>query len=125
MREGKTDGPRGGGRFGGRGTGRGRGGGRGFNRDSDNNETTFGSNNGYSGRYRPEDGGDAEKFSERRSGYGGPPRGGYRGGRRGGYSNGDAADGERPRRVFERRSGTGRGLVFHYFLNAYSIAYDI
>ncbi|KAM7494042.1 hypothetical protein LguiB_028651 [Lonicera macranthoides] len=109
VREGKTDGPRGGGRFGGRGTGRGRGGGRGFNRDSDNNETTFGGNNGYSGRYRPEDGGDAEKFSERRGGYSGPPRGGYRGGRRGGYSNGNAADGERPRRVFERRSGTGRG----------------
>src|SRR5574337_603014 len=38
------------------------------------------------------------------------PRG--RGGRRGGFNNGEAADGERPRRTFERHSGTGRGNEF-------------
>ncbi|KAL2494225.1 Hyaluronan/mRNA-binding protein domain-containing protein [Forsythia ovata] len=39
-------------------------------------------------------------------------RGPFRGGRRGGFSNGEAVEGEqehdRPRRVFDRRSGTGR-----------------
>ncbi|KAL8216412.1 hypothetical protein R6Q57_023249 [Mikania cordata] len=109
VQEAKTNGQRGGGRFGGRG---GRGG-RGFNRDSPaNNENSYGTNNGFNGSYnRPSEDGDAEKSSERRSGYGGP-RGGYRGGRRGGYTNGDAVDGERPRRVFDRHSGTGRGNDF-------------
>ncbi|KAA8522180.1 hypothetical protein F0562_012853 [Nyssa sinensis] len=100
----RNEGQRGGGRGGGRGSGRGRGG---FNRDSVNNENSFGSNNGFSGGYRPTEEGDAGKPSERR-GYGGP-RGGFRGGRRGGLSNGEVAEGERPRRVFERHSGTGRG----------------
>ncbi|MFS7997013.1 putative hyaluronan/mRNA-binding protein [Helianthus anomalus] len=105
VQEAKTNGQRGGGRFGGRG---GRGG-RGFNRDSAaDNENFYGTNNGS---YRPSEDGDVEKTSERRAGYGGP-RGGYRGGRRGGYTNGDAADVERPRRVFERHSGTGRGNGF-------------
>ncbi|KAL8244576.1 hypothetical protein R6Q59_010834 [Mikania micrantha] len=109
VQEAKTNGQRGGGRFGGRG---GRGG-RGFNRDSPaNNENSYGTNNGLNGSYnRPSEDGDVEKSSERRSGYGGP-RGGYRGGRRGGYTNGDAVDGERPRRVFDRHSGTGRGNDF-------------
>ncbi|KAJ0577016.1 putative hyaluronan/mRNA-binding protein [Helianthus annuus] len=105
VQEAKTNGQRGSGQFGGRG---GRGG-RGFNRDSAaDNENFYGTNNGS---YRPSEDGDVEKTSERRAGYGGP-RGGYRGGRRGGYTNGDAADGERPRRVFERHIGTGRGNGF-------------
>lgn len=108
VREAKTDGQRGGGRFGGRGTGRGGHGGRGFNRDSTDNDNSYGNgtNYGYSGGYKPLENGDTEKPSER-NGYG--PRGSYRGGRRGGYTNGDAIEGERPRRVFDRRSGTGRG----------------
>ncbi|GFZ02084.1 hyaluronan [Actinidia rufa] len=40
---------------------------------------------------------------------GGPRGGGFRGGRRGGFSNEDVSEGERTRRPFERRSGTGRG----------------
>ncbi|KAI3689763.1 hypothetical protein L2E82_47730 [Cichorium intybus] len=101
VREAKTDGQRGGGRFGGRG---GRGG---FNRDTVSNENSYGNNNGFSGGYRPSENGDGDKATERRG-----PRMGNRGGRRGGYTNGDATEGERPRRVFERRSGTGRGNEF-------------
>ncbi|OVA10588.1 Hyaluronan/mRNA-binding protein [Macleaya cordata] len=114
VREAKSDG-RGGGRGGGRGFGRGRGGGGGFNReprDSGNNENTF-SNNGVAGGYGAAPEGDVEKpSSERRGGGYGGPRGSFRGGRRGGFNNGDVGDGERPRRVFERRSGTGRGNEF-------------
>ncbi|KAA0038491.1 plasminogen activator inhibitor 1 RNA-binding protein-like [Cucumis melo var. makuwa] len=74
--------------------------------DSANNEN--GGRNGFSDRYQtPEDG---EKAAERR-GYG-APRGSFRGPRRGGFSNGEAEEGERPRRVYERRSGTGRGNEF-------------
>ncbi|KAJ0899670.1 putative hyaluronan/mRNA-binding protein [Helianthus annuus] len=107
VQEAKADVQRGGGRFGGRGNGRG---GRGFNRDSSENDNLYGTTNGFNGGYKPSDDGEVDKSSERRS-YSGP-RGGYRGGRRGGYTNGDAEDGERPRRVFERRSGTGRGNEF-------------
>lgn len=103
VREARNDTGRGAGGRGGRGYGRGRGPG-GPNRDFTNNENSFSNDNGNSMGYKE----DREKFSERRGGYGGP-RGGSRGGRRGGFSNGDAAEGERPRRVFERRSGTGRG----------------
>ncbi|KAI3717635.1 hypothetical protein L1987_69376 [Smallanthus sonchifolius] len=107
VQEAKADGQRGRGRYGGRGNGRG---GRGFNRDSSDNENSYGTNNGFNGGYnKPSEDGDVDKSSERR--YSGP-RGGYRGVRRGGYTNGDAPDGERPRRVFERRSGTGRGNEF-------------
>ncbi|KAE8677452.1 phospholipase A(1) DAD1 [Hibiscus syriacus] len=53
----------------------------------------------------PEDG-ESGKPSER-LGYGGPRP--YRGGCRGGFSNGVVADGERPRRLYKRHSGTGRG----------------
>ncbi|XP_022845952.1 RGG repeats nuclear RNA binding protein A-like [Olea europaea var. sylvestris] len=103
VREVGNGGPRGGGRGAGRG--------RGFNRES-MDENTFGNNNGYSGRHRVSEEGDDGKPSERRS-YGGPRGGGgFRGGRRGGFSNGDTAEGERPRRAFERRSGTGRGNEF-------------
>ncbi|XP_059640483.1 RGG repeats nuclear RNA binding protein A-like [Cornus florida] len=79
----------------------------GFDRDSVNNENPFGNSNGYSKGYRPLEEGDAGKSSEKR-GYD-RPRGGYRGGRRGGFSNGEVVEGERPRRAFERHSGTGRG----------------
>ncbi len=110
VRESKNEVGRGGGRGGGRSYGRGRGG-AGFNRDRDsfNNESTFNSNDGFSGGYRPSEEGDTGKSSERRGS--GGPRGPYRGGgRRGGFSNGEVGDdGERPRRVYERRSGTGRG----------------
>ncbi|KAG2239030.1 hypothetical protein Bca4012_023801 [Brassica carinata] len=94
VREARSDAPRGGGGF-----GRGRGG---------NNREGRGGNNRYSGGYsKPSEEGDVSKSSyERRGGgggYGGPPRGGRRG---------EAGEGERPRRVFERRSGTGRGGDF-------------
>lgn len=107
MRDSKTESGRGGGRGSrGRGFGRG-GGGRGYDRDSRNTDT-FGGNNGFSGGDRPfEEGGG--KPSERRS-YG-APRGSFRGGHRGGFGDGESGDGERPRRLFERRSGTGRGFV--------------
>ncbi|CAK7356297.1 unnamed protein product [Dovyalis caffra] len=107
VREAKNEAGRGGGRGEGRGygRGRGRGGSGGFSRDS-NNETPF-IGNGFSGGSRPSEDGEAGRTSERR-GYG-APRGGFRGGRRGGYSNGEAGEGERPRRPYERRSGTGRG----------------
>lgn len=110
VRESRGDGPRGGGRGGGRGTGRGRGGGR-FSRDSADNENSFSNSNGFSGSYRQPVEGDLDT-SERR-GYGGPrgaPRGG---GRRGGFSNGEVAEGERPRRVYDRHSGTGRGNEYN------------
>lgn len=107
VQDAKADGQRGGGSFGG---GRGGRGGRGYNRDSVDNDNSYGSTNGFNGGYKPSEDGDVDKFSERLGGYSGP-RGGYRAARRGGYTNGDA-DGERPRRVFERRSGTGRGNEF-------------
>ncbi|KAA8515840.1 hypothetical protein F0562_018549 [Nyssa sinensis] len=114
VREAKNEAGRGGGRGGGRGYGRGRGGGGGgrgggFNRDLANNENSFNSSGFSAGQGAPEEA-DAEKLSERRGGYGGPRP--SRGGRRGGFSNGEVGDGERPRRVFERRSGTGHGNEF-------------
>ncbi|XP_022959730.1 RGG repeats nuclear RNA binding protein A-like [Cucurbita moschata] len=99
VREARNEGGRGG-RGSGRGVGRGYGRGRegsGFVRGSFNNENISAAEDGETG-----------KTTERR-GYGGP-RG--RGGRRGGFNNGEAADGERPRRVFERHSGTGHGNEF-------------
>jgi len=104
VRETKSEG-RGGSRGGGRGYARGQGGG--FTRDSVNKENNFGNNNGFSGGYRPTEEGDAGKTFERRGS--GGPRSAFRGGPRGGFSNGDDAEGERPRRIYERRSGTGRG----------------
>ncbi|XP_027334501.1 RGG repeats nuclear RNA binding protein A-like [Abrus precatorius] len=102
VREAKNDAPRGG-RGGSRGGGRGRGhGGSGFNRDFSNDENS--SAPASQGAFEE---GDTGNPSERR-GYGGP-RGPYRGGRRGGFSNGEAGEEGRPRRAFERRSGTGRG----------------
>ncbi|XP_023521386.1 RGG repeats nuclear RNA binding protein A-like [Cucurbita pepo subsp. pepo] len=101
VREAKNENSRG--RGGGRGYGRGRGGGGGFNRDSANNEN--GGRNGFSDRYQPTE--DGEKEAEKR-GYG-ASYGSFRGPRRGGFSNGETEEGERPRRLYERRSGTGRG----------------
>ncbi|GJS32611.1 RGG repeats nuclear RNA binding protein A-like protein [Tanacetum coccineum] len=105
VQEAKFNGQRGG-RFGGRGSGRGGRDGRGFNRDSVDNGNSYGNNNGFNGGYKPSEDGAVEKFSERHGGFSGP-RGSYREGRRGGYNNGDT-EGERPRRVYERHSGTGR-----------------
>ncbi|KAD0079195.1 hypothetical protein E3N88_44813 [Mikania micrantha] len=117
VREARTEAVRGG-RGGGRGYGRGRGGGGGFNRDSGSNENSFG-NRGFSGDRGVTEESDGGKTYERYSGGGGGggggyggPRGGFRGGRRGGFTNGDAEDGDRPRRPYERRSGTGRGNEF-------------
>lgn len=106
VREAKAEASRGGSRGGGRGYGRGCGG-RGFDRDSANNENAFGNRELSGGQGATEDT-DTGKFTERQGGYGGP-RGPFRGGRRGGFSNGEVGDGERPLRIFERRSGTGRG----------------
>ncbi|KAJ9556654.1 hypothetical protein OSB04_011268 [Centaurea solstitialis] len=107
VKEARNEGGRGGGRGGGgRGYGRGRGGG-GFNRDSANNEGSF--NRGFSGGNEESDVG---RSSERRGGGYGGSRGGFRGGRHVSFGNGDAEDGEHPRRPYERRSGTGRGNEF-------------
>ncbi|KAK4355903.1 hypothetical protein RND71_024874 [Anisodus tanguticus] len=111
VRESRNDNQRGGGRGGPHGGFRGRGRTRGFNQDFADGENTFGSSNGFSGGYKASEDGESGKPSERRVGYGGP-RGGFRGGHRGGFSNVDSADGERPRRAFERRSGTGHGYEF-------------
>ncbi|KAL6513543.1 hypothetical protein OROGR_021029 [Orobanche gracilis] len=93
-----------GGRGGGRGYGRGRGASGGFYRDSTSNESSYGNREFYAGQGAPE--ADVEKPYERRR-----PRGGYGGlrepsrdGSRGDFSNGD-----RPRRQFDRHSGTGQG----------------
>ncbi|XP_011081282.1 RGG repeats nuclear RNA binding protein A isoform X2 [Sesamum indicum] len=108
VRESRNDGQRGG-RGGGRGAARGRGG-RGFSRDLVDNENTFGNSNGFSGGYRASEDGDGGRAPSERRPYSGPRgSGGFRGGRRGGYNNGEAAEGDRPRRAFDRRSGTGRG----------------
>lgn len=83
----------------------GRGGGIGSNRDFGQNDANgFPSNVGGGGGEDL----DSSRPSERgRGGY----RPSYRGGRRGGYGNREAeGDSEQPpRRMYERRSGTGRG----------------
>lgn len=98
-------------RGGGGGRGFGRRGGRegGFSREPINNGNSVSNNNVTPGGYNrhAENGGAARTF-ERRGGYGGP-RADNRGGRRGGFNNSDAPDGERPRRTYDRRSGTGYG----------------
>lgn len=100
----------------GRGMG-GRGAGIRQNRDFGNgNGGRFGSGGGggtaYRGNSAPEEG-DTGKTSEVERGSSGQPRGPFRGVRRGGYGDANAEgglDSERPqRRVYERRSGTGRG----------------
>lgn len=112
MREAKSETGRGGGRGGGgggggRGYGRGRGrGGGGFNRETAV-ENSF-SNSGVSSVQGATEELDTGRNPDRRGGYGGPrvlsavvavvvP------------VMEEAGDGERPRRAFERHSGTGRG----------------
>ncbi|KAI6702324.1 hypothetical protein NL676_011460 [Syzygium grande] len=109
VREARSDTGRGRGRGGGRGYGRGRGGGRGYDQELGMSEAAAGSNDVFSGGFKASEEGDSYKPSERRGGPRGPFHGG---GRRGGFNNGEAGEGERPRRVFERRSGTGRGNEF-------------
>ncbi|KAH9607311.1 hypothetical protein KSS87_019266 [Heliosperma pusillum] len=105
VREARNESGRGGGRGFGRDGGRGRGG---YNRDFSRNENAF-SNSG--GAPAPQgDEGEGGRVSERKA-FGGP-RAPYRGGRRGGFSNEDGRDGDRPRRTYERHSGTGRGNEF-------------
>lgn len=103
-------GGRGGGRGYGGGFGRGRGGGGGgFGRDfsNDDNSSSLPVPPANQGSFE----GDSGNPSERR-GYG-APRAPYRvgggGGRRGGFSNGEGGEEGRPRRTFDRHSGTGRG----------------
>lgn len=104
VRESRNEGQRGG-----RGGGRGRGG-RGFSRDLADNGNAFGSTRGFSNGYRPSEDGDGRKAPSEKRPYGGPRGGGgFRGGRRGGFSDGETPEDERPRRMFDRRSGTGRG----------------
>ncbi|GAB2290093.1 hypothetical protein Dimus_024382 [Dionaea muscipula] len=107
VRETKNEGGRGG-HGAGRGGGRGRGGGA-FNRDNANNDNTFSTTTFPGGQAAPAEG-EGGRPSERRS-FGGP-RGPYRGGRRGSFNGEDGGDGDHPRRVYERRSGTGRGNEF-------------
>ncbi|KAL0309096.1 UNVERIFIED_CONTAM: RGG repeats nuclear RNA binding protein A [Sesamum radiatum] len=109
VREAKSE-PTRGGRGGGRGYGRSRGGaGGGSYRDSTHNENSYGNREISAGQGAPDEV-DGGKPYERRGGYGGP-RGPFRGGRHGGFSKGEFGedDRERPRRVFDRRSGTGQG----------------
>ncbi|KAK8936306.1 hypothetical protein KSP39_PZI013611 [Platanthera zijinensis] len=99
----------------GRGTG-GRGAGIGQSRDFGNGNSSRYGGGGGGGGYRsgsaPEEGDTSKPLEVERGSYG-QPRGPFRGVRRGGYADGNAdggADSERPqRRVYERRSGTGRG----------------
>uniref|UniRef100_A0A1J3GPI9 Hyaluronan/mRNA-binding protein domain-containing protein n=1 Tax=Noccaea caerulescens TaxID=107243 RepID=A0A1J3GPI9_NOCCA len=94
-KNGSVGGRRGGRRDGG-GFNRGRDGG-GYNRDSRNSGAPANGNGGYR---RSEEGDGAR-------------RGGHVGGnRRGVFSNGDSGDFERPRRNFDRHSGTGHGNEF-------------
>lgn len=117
MKEAKSEGARGGGGggrgSGGRGYGRRDGGGYdrrdggGYDRDSSRTEKPFG-NGGSGGGQAAIRETDSGRTFERRGAYGGP-HSGFRGERRGGYNNGEEGEGDRSRRVFERRSGTGRG----------------
>uniref|UniRef100_A0A803LIG2 Hyaluronan/mRNA-binding protein domain-containing protein n=1 Tax=Chenopodium quinoa TaxID=63459 RepID=A0A803LIG2_CHEQI len=69
--------------------------------DYSSNENAF-NNTGVIGQ------GDRGEEGRERRPFGGP-RGPFRGGRRGGFNNEEGRDGDRPRRTYERRSGTGRG----------------
>ncbi|XP_038987592.1 RGG repeats nuclear RNA binding protein A-like [Phoenix dactylifera] len=102
---------RGGAGRGGPGRGRGgRGGGMGPNRDTGNGNAD-GFSKGYGGEGRGGVLGGEERDAGRLPEGDRGPRPPFRGGRRGGYRNGEAGgDSERPpRRMYERRSGTGHG----------------
>ncbi|CAH8384258.1 unnamed protein product [Eruca vesicaria subsp. sativa] len=60
------------------------------------------------GGNRPHDPKDGPKDGERNGGFRGYRESGGRGGHVGGFANGKTGDVERPRRVYDRRSGTGR-----------------
>ncbi|KAL0644929.1 hypothetical protein Bca4012_043219 [Brassica carinata] len=60
------------------------------------------------GGNRPHDPKDGPKDGERNGGFRGHRESGGRGGHIGGFANGKTGDVERPRRVYDRRSGTGR-----------------
>ncbi|XP_009114287.2 RGG repeats nuclear RNA binding protein C [Brassica rapa] len=60
------------------------------------------------GGNRPHDPKDGPKDGERNGGFRGYRESGGRGGHIGGFANGKTGDVERPRRVYDRRSGTGR-----------------
>ncbi|GAB4844276.1 hypothetical protein Ancab_037640 [Ancistrocladus abbreviatus] len=95
---------------GGQGVGRGGGRGRGrFSRDYANNDNAFSNSGVPDSQGAPEEAENGKPFGRRP--YGGA-RGPYHGGQRGGFSDGEARDGERPRRLYDRRSGTGRGSEF-------------
>lgn len=101
---------------GGRG-GAGRGGGRGGRGygDRDRSYRDFSNTNGYArgpDSAAADNGAVAAGTEEGQSGERGPrgPRGPYRGGpRRGGFGNGEEGEEGRPRRSYDRHSGTGRG----------------
>lgn len=102
---------------GGRG-GAGRGGGRGGRGygDRDRSYRDYSNTNGYArgpDNAAVENGAVAAGTEEASSGERGPrgPRGPYRGGpRRGGYGNSEEGEEVRPRRSYDRHSGTGRGF---------------
>ncbi|KAH9607466.1 hypothetical protein KSS87_019363 [Heliosperma pusillum] len=103
MREARNETGRGGDRGLGRGGGRGRGG---YSRDYSSNGNAFNSSGAPQG---DGEGGRASETERRPYGGSRPP---YRGGRRGGFSNEEGRDGDRPRRTYERHSGTGHGIEF-------------
>ncbi|GMH17203.1 hypothetical protein Nepgr_019044 [Nepenthes gracilis] len=103
VREAKSEAGRGG-RGGRRGSGRGHGG-SGINRDNANHDNAV-AKAVLPGSKGASEEGESGKPYERRS-FGGPS-GPYSGGRRG-FNEGEARDGERPRRMYERQSGSGRG----------------
>ncbi|XP_039008645.1 RGG repeats nuclear RNA binding protein A-like [Hibiscus syriacus] len=86
----------------GRGYGRG-----GYRRDFANDENSFSDIGAHAGQGAPEDGVSGKPSGRRGGGYGGPRP--NRGSRSGGFNNGEVGDGERPRRLYECHSGTGRG----------------
>lgn len=92
------------------GSGRGRGGrGSGPGRDREiGNGNLIGFSGGYGGAGGGGEDGQMAKPVEREHGYYDGIRQPYRGGPRGGYGNEEGGDFGRPRRVFDRHSGTGR-----------------
>ncbi|CAA6666087.1 unnamed protein product [Spirodela intermedia] len=101
---------------GGRGLSQGRGGRGSFNQ---NRDYDHGNVDGLLRRHDDATGGgegrDPGKPQERERGFYGGPRQSFRGGHHGGHGDREAGGGDSdrpPRRVFERRSGTGRGNEF-------------
>ncbi|KAG2244936.1 hypothetical protein Bca52824_093206 [Brassica carinata] len=78
----------------------------GFNREPRNNDGPANENGYVGGGYRRSEEGDGARRGGSVGGYRG------RGGRRGGFNSGESGDFERPRRNFDRQSGTGHGNGF-------------